>query len=249
MSFQDMAWAVEQKCESPGQKLVLLMLANHCNGHTKQCNPSHKRLAEECSMGVSTLKRNIAGLADAGLLTIEHRSNEGVSLPNQYRLTPPKLVGVGPNRADGGSKSDGGVGPNRATKQEVEPGIEPFVAAAPLSAAKLPTCPTNSIVSLYHEVLPELPAVRLLGDPRKKAISSFWKFVLTSKRSDGTVRATDSASALEWIRAYFERTRANDFLMGRGQKAQGHEGWVCSIDFLMSEKGRIQVIEKTKDQA
>jgi hypothetical protein len=120
-------------------------------------------------------------------------------------------------------------------------------ANASVARSSLPTCPTSSIVDLYHEVLPELPVVRLLGAPRKRAISSFWKFVLTSKRSDGTVRATDTATALEWTRAYFERTRSNDFLMGRGQKAQGHEGWACSIDFLMSEKGRIQVIEKTKD--
>lgn len=122
-------------------------------------------------------------------------------------------------------------------------------AKASMSAAKLPTCRAESIVNLYHEILPELPAVRLLGAPRKKAISSFWKFVLTSKRSDGQPRATDAESALVWIRAYFSRARENDFLMGRGTKATGHEGWTCSIDFLMSEKGRIQVIEKTKDAA
>jgi hypothetical protein len=126
MSFQDMAWAVNQKCDTAGQKLVLLMLANHSNGHTGQCNPSHKRLADECSMGVSTLKRNIASLSEAGLLTIIHKSQDGVSLPNQYRLTPLNLEGVGPNRAGGRSKLDGGVGPNRATNQEVEPGSEPL---------------------------------------------------------------------------------------------------------------------------
>jgi hypothetical protein len=118
---------------------------------------------------------------------------------------------------------------------------------APLSAAKLPTCRADAVVNLYHEILPELPSVHLLGDSRKRAINSFWKFVLTSKRSDGTPRATDAESALAWIRAYFERARSNDFLMGRGAKTQGHEGWTCSIDFLMSEKGRIQVIEKTKE--
>lgn len=248
MSFQDMAWAVEQKCESPGQKLVLLMLANHCNGHTRQCNPSHKLLADECSMGLSTLKRNIASLADAGLLEIIHRSNEGVSLPNQYRLTHSKVNGVGPNRADGQPKSGRGVGPNWATNQEVEPGSKP-VGASALSAARLPTCQAEAIICLYHKILPELPSVQTMGDMRKRAIANFWKFVLTSKRSDGQPRATDAESALVWINAYFTRARENDFLMGRGAKATGHEGWTCSIDFLMSEKGRIQVIEKTKESA
>lgn len=123
MSFQAMAWAVDQDCGNAGQKLILLMLANHTNQHTERCDPSHKRLAEECSMGVSTLKRCIQALADAGFIEIIPRYSDGVNLPNQYRL---KMEGVGPQRAGGGSKSGRGsaqiglgVGPNRATKQEI----------------------------------------------------------------------------------------------------------------------------------
>lgn len=122
-------------------------------------------------------------------------------------------------------------------------------ANASVARPSLPTCQTQAVIDLFHEILPELPVVRLLNDSRKKAISSFWKFVLTSKRSDGTARATDAESVLVWVRGYFERTRNNDFLMGRGIKATGHESWTCDIDFLMSDKGRKQVIEKTKDAA
>ncbi len=113
MSFQAMAWAVEKKCANAGQKLVLLMLANHCNGHTGQCNPSHRLLAEECSMGVSTLKGHIAALESAGLLRVVARINDGVSLPNQYVLN---LAWVGQNLAGGGSESGRGVGQNLATE-------------------------------------------------------------------------------------------------------------------------------------
>lgn len=120
-------------------------------------------------------------------------------------------------------------------------------ANASVARPSLPTCPTQSVIGLFHEVLPELPQVRLLSDTRKKAVSGFWKFVLTSKRSDGTARAHDAETAMVWIRGYFERARGNDFLMGRGVKSNGHENWVCDIDFLLSEKGRKQVIEKTKD--
>lgn len=130
MSFQAMTWAVEQPCTSPGQKLALLMLANHCNGHSGKCIPSHKLLADECSMGVSTLKRHLQVLADKGLLTIIPRSQDGVSMPNQYRLNlevgrSELDGGVGPNRAGGRSDLGRGVGPNRATNQEVKPGREP----------------------------------------------------------------------------------------------------------------------------
>jgi hypothetical protein len=102
------------------------------------------------------------------------------------------------------------------------------------------------VVDLYHEVLPELPAVRLMNDQRRKAVSSLWKFVLTSRRGDGERRATTAPEAMDWIRGYFTRARDNDFLMGRGYKAPGHEGWQCDFDFLLSEKGKKHVIEKTQ---
>jgi len=114
---------------------------------------------------------------------------------------------------------------------------------------KLPRCDKQAIVDLYHEVLPELPKVRLMNSRREKAIAGMWKFVLTSKRADGQPRAQDEQQAMEWIRAYFTRARANDFLMGRGVKASGHEGWECDFDFLLSEKGKKQVIEKTREAA
>jgi len=110
-----------------------------------------------------------------------------------------------------------------------------------------PPIKTQSVVDLFHEVLPELPKVRILDDKRKKTISSFCRWVLTSKRSDGVRRAQTTDEALAWIRSYFDRARANDFLMGRGAKSAGHEGWECDIDFLLSEKGKRQVIEKTRD--
>lgn len=143
MSFQAMTWAVDQDLKT-NEKMALVMLANCCNHHTGQCNPSHKRLAKECGMSVSTLKRCIEKLEEGGFLKIEHREQEGVSLPNQYHLnigyTPMPVVSepdsdlegsgqselgsgqydptVGSERTDGSVQSDLGVGSERATKQE-----------------------------------------------------------------------------------------------------------------------------------
>jgi hypothetical protein len=150
MSFEAMTWAVRAKTENSGQKLVLLLLANHSNGHTGQCNPSHKLLADECCMGVSTLKNHISRLEAMGFLTVQHRAAEGVSLPNQYILKIQRGGSdfggrVGQNLADGGSDFGLGVGQNLATKQEVktgiEPGIEPREAPRKRSAAL--TCPSD----------------------------------------------------------------------------------------------------------
>lgn len=117
------------------------------------------------------------------------------------------------------------------------------------AADRLPRCEAQPVVDLYHDTLPELPRVRLMTDGRRKAISAFWRFVMTSKKSDGTPRATNAEEAMAWIRGYFGRARDNDFLMGRGHKAPGHEGWQCDFDFLLTEKGKKHVIEKTKEAA
>jgi uncharacterized protein YdaU (DUF1376 family) len=123
------------------------------------------------------------------------------------------------------------------------------IAIPSLSAAKLPTCPTQKIIALYHAALPELPTCKILGKTRDKALHKFWEWVFTAKRSDGQVRASTPEQAVEWIDAYFHRARDNDFLMGRLTQVGTHANWVCDLDFLLTEKGMKQVIEKTREAA
>lgn len=118
-------------------------------------------------------------------------------------------------------------------------------AIASVGKTDLPACRTQEVVAAYHAALPELASVRLTTDRRRKAISKFWRWVLTSKKSDGGRRATTAEEALAWVKSYFERARENPFLMGVGTKAPGHEGWRCDFDFLLTEKGMKHVIEKT----
>ncbi len=118
-------------------------------------------------------------------------------------------------------------------------------AKASSSAAKLPTCPTQNLIDLYHLHLPELPAVRLMTDKRKKALGQFWVWVLTSQRTDGTPRATNAEEALRWIGEYFARAKQNDFLMGRTPRTGEHANWKPDLEFLLTDKGKTHVIEKT----
>jgi hypothetical protein len=113
----------------------------------------------------------------------------------------------------------------------------------------LDRCPHDQIVSLYHEALPELPRCRLMSDARRRALTAFWRWVATSKKSDGSRRASTREQALEWIKAYFVRASQNDFVMGRTARGSGHESWRADFDFLLTEKGKKWVIEKTVDAA
>ncbi len=76
-----------------------------------------------------------------------------------------------------------------------------------------------------------------------------WGWVLSSRKSDGKRRAETGEQALHWLRGYFVHASKNDFLMGRTQRSAEHAGWQCDIDFLLTDKGMKQVIEKTVEQA
>lgn len=115
----------------------------------------------------------------------------------------------------------------------------------PAASDRLPACPTLEIIRLYHEALPMLPRAVATGDKRTKTIKTFWRWVLTSKKSDGTARANDADQALTWIGAYFARAASNDFIIGNTGRNGEHSKWQATIDYLCSENGRIQVIERT----
>jgi hypothetical protein len=135
MSFQAMAWAVGQKLPMK-EKFVLLMLANRTNHDTGRCDPSHRRIAEDCGMSPATVKRAIKELVAGGYLSVENRVKNGEKQPNQYKLHLDRVgshstyplqeaseVGsqstkVGSDRPNLGSEGAEGVGSQGAIKQE-----------------------------------------------------------------------------------------------------------------------------------
>jgi len=129
-----MTWATAKKCGSASTKLVLLMLANHSNGHTAQCNPRHKILASECDMTVETLKTHIKRLEALGLIKIIPQYADGVQLPNQYILiieggggeNSPHPGGENSPHPGGGNSPHPGGGNSPPYNQEVKPGIKPI---------------------------------------------------------------------------------------------------------------------------
>lgn len=136
-------------------------------------------------------------------------------------------------RSEGGSSTAGSSSP---------PSTDP-PARKTRAKTPIPDCPYERIVEAYHEVLPELPRVRVLDDKRKAEIRRVWVWVFTSRRSDGSARATDSDSGVAWFRGYFGLVRSSDFLLGRSRRSAGYENWRCSIDYLVSNRGLKHVIE------
>lgn len=216
-----MTWAVEQELPAL-QKLVLLMLSNYCNHHTGQCNPSHDRLAQECGMSKTSVRDSIKALSEKGLLEIEHRSMDGVSLPNQYRL----LINEGVCRqaTDGMPPGDRGVCRQATPNQEVQPGIETKDKSAPRfdALAHLSSLGVDPQVSrdwIVHrkavKASPTETAINgIVREARKAGISLQDALEMCCQRGWRGFKAEWSKSSENW---YDKNDRVMDELTGRNR--------------------------------
>ena len=87
------------------------------------------------------------------------------------------------------------------------------------------TTPHEAIVALYHEILPELPAVKHWTPERQKQLRARWKE--EPKRQN-----------LEWWRKYFEHIKGSAFLMGDNK-----DKWTPNLEWLVKKANLVNVIE------
>lgn len=253
-----MARVWESSKHTGTELLMLLAVADFADDHGN-AYPAVSTLAAKCRTTPRHANRILCALRESGELEV--RMNAGPRGTNLYRLTMPKPL-TSTSSPDVGVTPDTFVTPDQPvtlTPTSLTPDVhvpKPLTPMSdepsmnhqePSSRSKQPLCPHAAIVGLFHETLPELPRVKLMGEPRKKALGSFWKWIFTERTSSGAPRAQTADEALAWIRTYFERARSNDFLMGRTARGEGHGNWKCDLEFLLSDKGKRQVIEKTME--
>jgi len=85
MSFQAMAWAVEQPAVTTLQKLILLMLANYADDLDESW-PSQTTLARQCHCTRQGVSRALRDLEADGLITSLRRRSAGRETTKLYRL-------------------------------------------------------------------------------------------------------------------------------------------------------------------
>lgn len=142
--------------------------------------------------------------------------------------------------------SDGSSSSSSATQEK---SYRPSASSPEPTRAPTIPCPYAEIVARYHDALPGLPKVKLMPEDRQRAMRKRWGWVLSSSKSDGARRAETAEQALAWFETYFARASENDFLTGRGERSGAHATWQCDLDFLLTDRGMKQVIEKTRAAA
>lgn len=227
MSFEAMAWAVKHKLPVK-QKIVILMLANRTNADTGRCDPSHRRLAEDCGLSISSVKRAIDELKEIGLLQIEHKSSGDVQLPNQYLLN---LDWVGSHRPGGWGHAELGVGSHRATKQEDKQEVE---TDSPLSGEIGERKFTFAeIQQAYNRICsPTLPACRSPTRARQQQVRLMADIEFNGRRPF-------REHGIPMFESYF-----TDCLTNRHWIGENDRGWKADFDFVTKPKNVIKLLER-----
>lgn len=98
------------------------------------------------------------------------------------------------------------------------------------SAPRVPPCPHQEIIDLYHELLPMGTQVRVWNSTRAKTLQARW-------------REDPKRQNLDWWRRFFAYVAESDFLTGRVPAAPGRDPFVVSLDWLVSPQNFAKTIE------
>lgn len=251
MSIKAMDIVWESALAPPSLKLVALALADWSNDEGGSLHPSMGAIAKKVGVSRCQAQRLVQTLKADGLLSVVANAYGGArgDTPH-YRLHLSRFSAWTGSADATGSTSDRGSahastgvapmhrrGSAHATQTVIEPSLEPSDTSLSAKTPTLPACPHDKIRSLYSEVLSELPAVKVWSTKRQATLKARWSEMAKDK---GWINAEQG---LAWFRKFFETVAASDFLMGRGERKAGHEGWRCDFDFLMTPAKFVGVIE------
>lgn len=86
-TMEAIVWAMNARGISAGAYKVLMKLSKRVGIHNFRVWPSHKKLAEDCELSVSTVRRHLAELEERGYLKIVPRYDDaGDRTSNEYLL-------------------------------------------------------------------------------------------------------------------------------------------------------------------
>lgn len=176
-------------------------------------------------------------------LIVGFTRHQKVNRPTPSKINKLCIVWDGEDTPHGSLTEDSLPERNREQGREVNTPDGVFVAGAaddgqtpctgdgvnPKNSNPPPACPHQDIVDLYHEILPELPRVKVWDEQRQGFLRSRWRE--DAKRQN-----------LDWWRRFFTAVRTSPWLMGQ---VPGREGrvFVCTLEWLIRPTNFRKVIE------
>jgi len=102
---------------------------------------------------------------------------------------------------------------------------------------KVPDCPYERIMAIYHEALPMLPRVVVVNPARKASIRSRWVEVCAAEKF--TLEA-----GVQWFRDFMWGVRKSQFLTGNAGTGKGRDKpFKADLEWLMAPRNFAKVVE------
>ena len=96
--------------------------------------------------------------------------------------------------------------------------------------SRVPSCPAQAIVDLYHKALPELPGISQLNDTRRRHLQARW-------------RENPVHQDLQFWADYFVHVKKSPFLLGNAAGRDGGKPFRATFDWLINASNFVKVIE------
>lgn len=106
----------------------------------------------------------------------------------------------------------------------------PTAVAVVAEASSTTPCPHLKIIALYHQILPELPAVVEWTEARKKMLAQRWK-------------EKKERQNLEWWNKYFHIIKASDFLTGKTEGRNGGAPFLADLEWIIRPTNMPKILE------
>ena len=129
------------------------------------------------------------------------------------------------------------VGATAPTSDQQAEGLEPVEDLQPAQKPTAPPCPHQQILDLYHELLPELPCMKVWNGTRQQHLAARWRERWKSKSY------STQAEGLAYFRRLFEYIgRECDWLMGRIPGRNG-KPFLATLEWIVSPGNFAKIIE------
>lgn len=129
------------------------------------------------------------------------------------------------------------VGATAPTSDQQAEGLEQVEDHQPAQKPTAPPCPHQQILALYHELLPELPRVKVWTGVRQQHLAARWR----ERWKDGFY-ATQS-EGLDYWRRLFSYIARCDFLLGKVY-VPGRKPFLASLDWIARAENFAKIIEQ-----
>ena len=203
------------------------------------------QLAEMTGLDEANVRRALSDLLDYGMLIRGRRTKYGHFLSPVMDETKWEYKQADLTRLHAQTGQNGTYKQAKSTPTKDNYKIQKEEPNGSLSSAKPKTrkkaeqvpCPHQSLIDLYHELLPTCTQVREWNEQRKKLMQSRWR----EKLADG--KYADLESGLAYWTKFFRYVAKSDWLTGRCDPSPGRKQFVASLEWLIRPSNFAKVVE------